>query len=217
MIDIADSLKNLYKRSGLNKLFSSPKMKDGKIVIKNGKKVYKFDFGKMWRTVTSKDGWKNIKKTLKCNWKGVVFGDKGKFTLRWKRAFTSKDTKRIKRVEKVAKMFKYTVSNPVKNLKNINKGLSLLSKKKIELEDIHSIIKNTYSSTGWSGGSATVLDITSVHFDRKDLDKKMKAALGVTTGEVARRVMKAAIENVIKNARFGLRPYMMRERFEMSF
>ena len=169
VIDIADSVKSMYKRSGLKKLFSSPVQVDGK-------KVYKFDFSKMWHTVTSKDGWSNIKKSLKCSWKGLVFGDKGKFTQRWKRAFTSKDTAPMKRVEKITKMLKYTLSPSVKITKIIDKGFGQLSKDKIDLKDIHGYIKNSYSATGWSGGTGTVLDsIGTFAFDMDELRNKLKA------------------------------------------
>lgn len=142
-ITIVDGIKTLFTRSGIGKLFSSKG---------------KFDFTKFKQTMTSKEGWSNIGKALKQNWKGMLFGDSGGvegWKKRWKRAFTSKNTTAAKRISKIGKVIK----NDLGKINNLTKSISTILNTisdGFSYKTIYNPLKNTYSSSGNSGGISTI-------------------------------------------------------------
>ena len=179
VISIGDSLHSMYKRSGLNKLFSS---KTTTVVNGTTKKVYKFDFAKFKSTVSSKDGWAKIGKTLKTNWKGTLFGDGGgikNWQKRFKRTFTSQNTSGLGRTKKIFKMFKSDFGKVDKTLKILNTVIKS-SFGGFKGKDSYSIIKGAYSIGGYGGavsaGTSTydaIIDIRDKIRGRQDHLKKM--------------------------------------------
>lgn len=73
VVSIVKGITDIAKSTGFRELFAN-KVK-GKDLKGNEMDVYKFDFTKFKKTVTSKDGRKQIGKTLKKNWKKIAFGD----------------------------------------------------------------------------------------------------------------------------------------------
>lgn len=178
---LVKGLGKIYKRSGLNKLFSK------KITIVNPggatKYKYKFDGTKFWKTITTKEGWASIGKSIKYSWKGLIFGDSGGISgwkKRWKRAFTSNfnykaDVKIWKKIYDRGKKI-YTVftgdikrfTTTIDTLKNIK---DLFSGKKWGGEDIYKNIKNIYKIFG---GSGKLTDTTTKTIE--DIQKIVKKA-----------------------------------------
>lgn len=181
VISIADTVGNLYKRSGLKKLFSSKsvKMVDGKPVTK-----YKFDFTKFKNTITSKSGRASITKSLKYSWKGMLFGDSDGiegWKKSWKRAFTSKFTygkdvktvtKVLDRVEKITKVFKGDFSKVMTTVNTVKSFGNLITYQDWSGKDVYSAVKNIYSVTIPKGDIVGVT-IDSVDFvmDKNDFTK----------------------------------------------
>lgn len=155
VIDIGDGISKLYKRSGLNKLFSKKTT-----TIINGKPttVYKFDFSTARDVLKSPEGRAKIKKTLKVSKKGLIFGDKGGWNV-WKKQ-GGRAWKAIKTGDYM-KVVKFS-NNTIKKFKSgveigqaIQKGITYGFKPK----DIYSIGTKGYSIGGYTGGIKTVTDI----------------------------------------------------------
>lgn len=171
VISIGKSLHNTYKRSGLNKLFG---VKNTIVVDGKTKNVYRFDFSKFKSSVTSGDGWTNIRKTLKSNWKGILFGDEGGF-VNWKKKFQRAYTSRggsqgWDRAKKVLKTFKSDFGKFNTILKSINTLITGTGGK----TDWSSLIKGAYSIGGYGGGIDTG---TSIHDTVSGIVDKIKARL----------------------------------------
>ncbi len=162
IISVADGIKNLYNKSGLNKLFGDKQTLDSdgkKIKLKNGEHYqYKFNFDKFKQTIFSSDGRAKIKSTLSKNWKYVVFGNpkqdgywksKGK---QYSRAMKSIDidgwsglTKidNLEGIEKLSGMIKSDYSK----ITNIGKTIDLLKNgfsKGFKLKDVYTVGSMTY-------------------------------------------------------------------------
>lgn len=171
VISIGDSIHGMYKRSGLNKLFS---VKNTIIVDGKPKNVYKFDFAKFKSVVSSQDGWANIKKTLKVNWKGTLFGDKGGFAnwkKRFQRAYTSQGSSTgWNRAKKVLGAFKSDFGKFDKILKGVNTLIQGTGGK----IDWYSMIKGGYSIGGYGGAIDTG---TGIHDTVSGIVSKLKARL----------------------------------------
>lgn len=147
VVVIFDGIGKLFTRSGIGKLFET-----------RGE----FDFSKFKQTLTSKEGWCNIGKALKQNWKGMLFGDSGGvegWKKRWKRAFTSKNTNTAKRISKIGKVVKNDLGKINNLTKSINTILSAISDG-FSYKTIYDPIKNIYSSSGNSGSIST--DINTI-------------------------------------------------------
>ena len=147
LIDIADGLSGLFGRSGLQKLCG----KEIKTTVNgNVTSRWKFDFSMTKKTFFTPEGRKTLKKVIKANWKGTLFGDKGGFKI-WKK----QGTRAIKAAKSgdYLKLLKFTKSTGDKMVstvditKQIGKGIIYGLKK----EDVKSIGKKTYSTAGYSG------------------------------------------------------------------
>ncbi len=176
VISIADSIHGIYKRSGLNKLFSS---KTTTVVDGKPKNIYKFDFTKFKSTVTSKDGWAKIRKTLKVSWKGTLFGDGGglkNWQKRFKRAFTSQNTNGWERTKKVLNMFKSDFGKVDKILK-ISNTVVKSSFGGFKGEDKYSVLKGAYSMGGYGGAVSAGTDTYDTITDIREKIKARQAYL----------------------------------------
>lgn len=186
IIMLGDGLKDTYKRSGLNKLWSK---KVG--VNSKGKGIYKFDFGEFIHSVCSTEGRKDISKTLKHSWKGIVVGDEGGLSI-----FKKRNDRMVKNASLVNKdMFKLNYWNDIKNfsetkkseVKILNrvlkqgKNLGSLAVKSIKIatgigemsfkdynsfkdfrKDAFFITKNIYTTAGYGGGISNLTDIQDI-------------------------------------------------------
>lgn len=202
VISIADGLKNIgetfYKRTGLNKLFSSKKTIN---VGGETKKVWKFDFNKFKTTVLSREGRSKIGKTLKHSWKSVLFGDSGGIKGLWKKhqrglnpyvVVKADDDVFTKNV--FVKIFNFDVAK-VTNFKKFEKKWKVIN---TDLKIINNVAKNTnelgnmfmyganFSTTqgvakriyGDLGGGGLTGDINGSIGDTVDFVKNVKELLG---------------------------------------
>lgn len=193
IISIGDSIHKMYARSGLNKIFGEKKivvLKEKEISEVAGKKIvvwkdkeykiYPFKFSKFKDAVTSEKGWAGIKKALKVNWKGVLFGDKGGFKT-WKkcfkRAYTQNTSQGWKKAKKIIKAFNSDFGKIDKMLKNLNTLIKSTSGGGMKKKDWYSTIKNNYSITGYKGAPKTGMDIYDTVTDIQDKLKERKAYL----------------------------------------
>lgn len=134
MIDLADGAQKIYKSSGLNKLFETAEDIDGEM-------IKKFDFAKMKSVLGSSDGRSSVKKTLKSNWKRIVFGhDTGTAKQQWTRAFFSKDPELPKKYRNVGDYSSLSV-DAMKNITAFNR-----KNKATRISKIASVFKGTISN-----------------------------------------------------------------------
>lgn len=149
---IVKGIGDVFARSGIGKLFKSKG---------------EFDFAKFKNTLTTKKGWSNIGKALKQNWKGMLFGDSGGvegWKKRWKRAFTSQDTKMIKRISKIGKVIKGDLGKINNLTKSINTVLRTISDG-FSYKTIYDPMKNIYSSSGNGGAVESTIDTIDAIID----------------------------------------------------
>lgn len=177
VIDFVDSAHEIYTNSGLNKLFGKKKRVK---INSNGKYkyIYKFNFAKFKSTVTSKTGRELIGKTLKKNWKTVLFGKEGGFK-NWKKTFKdtyiNPDAKGWNRTVNTLSTFKSDfkkIDSMLKNLNSLIKGTGGMKAK-----DWYSIIKNSYSIGGYEGVFEAGMDGCDIVIDIRDKIKERKAYL----------------------------------------
>lgn len=152
VVVIFDGIGEVFTRSGIGKLF---------------KTKGEFDFAKFKQTLTSKEGWSNIGKALKQNWKGMLFGDSGGvdgWKKRWKRAFTSQNTDTVQRISKIGKVIGNDLSKIVYLTKSIDTILSSISDG-FSYKTIYNPIKNAYSSSGNDGAISKGFDTIDTIID----------------------------------------------------
>lgn len=147
VINIASGISKLYKRSGLQKICGK---KITTTVNGTTKTTWKFDFSTAKKTFTTAEGRATLKKVIKANWKGTLFGDKGGLTV-WKK----QGARAIKAAKsgKYLKLVKFTkdtgdrIVSAIDVSKLFGKGMVYGFNKK----DAKSIRKGIYSISGYSG------------------------------------------------------------------
>lgn len=186
VVSIVKGVADIFKSSGIRDMCG--KTVKGKALNGNEVDVFKYDFSKVKKTFTTKEGWSKMGKCIKTNWKNMLLGDDGfKGTEKtFKEAYDLKDVKNVEDLKKVtgamkkgAKLYQTSVTWGERKFKEYL----------YDEYDVGGTIDTVIEVTGVEGGVDTVNNIygeikdavgfeDTISFKKKRYTGNVKAAGG---------------------------------------